>query len=460
MKISLKLIVLFCLLGQFHTAEAQLLKRIKNRIENKVDQKIEEAVDDALDTSEKKESKNTEEEEAPTLHEKDFGMLVLTHSKKFGAVQIDELSQIKVVKTDDGYQMSGNWWSHEADIFDGFNLIIKTSQNLKHEGDNASKNERQTFKIPEEATLTFGYDPQLSYGKKTDDRFRPAVSDDYQNYDVSKGEISVDVLTDDAIQISFSGKATLREVIRKSNKDDGFTETFFEATVKGAVDGKSPTFIDNTTITKSDTTTQNSNEFTIPKPTSTTATPGIYEFTFETVVKVTTSEDNQSYDMSYLLNPNASYMAIKANMSDYSDEEMDGESIIVMDNGDAHIFVETSGMKMQMSSQMMGNQPMNNPSDQMAKYDYSKLTKTGNTKTVLGATCYEYIMSDADTKMNLWVAPDVNLPNWFVQNKEVLPGHIMEYTITSKEGTMKSETIAIEDDIRKVINPKEYKKMF
>ena len=69
-------------------------------------------------------------------------------------------------------------------------------------------------------------------------------------------------------------------------------------------------------------------------------------------------------------------------------------------------------------------------------------------------------MSDADTKMNLWVAPDVNLPNWFVQNKEVLPGHIMEYTITSKEGSMKSETIKIIDDISKVINPKEYKKMF
>lgn len=460
MKISLKLILLLCLLGQFHTAEAQLLKRIKNRIENKVDQKIEEAVDNTLESSGKKESKSTEVEEVSTPSEKDFGMMLITHSKKFGAVQIDELTQVKVIKTDDEYKMTGNWWSHEADIFDGFNLIIKTSQNLKHEGDNATKNERQTFKIPEEATLTLGYDPQLSYGKKTDDRFRPAVSDDYQNYDVSKGEVSVDVLTDGAIQISFSGKTTLREVIRKSTKDDDYTETFFEVTVKGAVDGNSPKFIDNTTIKKSDKITQNSNEFTIPTPTNTTATPGIYEFTFETVVKVTTSEENQSYNMSYLLNPTTSYMAIKANMSEYSDEEMDGESIIVMDNGNAHIFVETSGMKMQMSSQMMGNKPMNNPSDQMEKYDYSKLTKTGNTKTILGATCYEYVMSDADTKMNLWVAPGVNLPNWFVQNKEVLDGHIMEYTITSKEGSMKSETIAINDDIRKIINPKEYRKMF
>ncbi|MFC4634720.1 DUF4412 domain-containing protein [Dokdonia ponticola] len=450
MKITLKLVILLCFLGQFQTAEAQLLKRIKKSIENKIDPK----------DTEEEEADERDKEVISSLKEKDFGMMLITHSKKFGVVQIDELSQVKVIKTDDGYQMNGNWWSHEADIYDGFNLIIETSKNLKHDGDNRSKNERQTFSIPEEATLTLGYDPQLSYGRKTGNQFRPAVSDDYQNYDVSKGEVSVDVLTDGAIQISFTGKASLREVLRKSNKDGDYTETFFEATVKGAVDGNSPKFIDNTTIKKSDTTTQNSSEFAIPKPTITTATPGIYEFTFETVVKVTTSEDNQSYEISYLLNPNANYMGIKANMSDYSDEEVGGESIVVMDNGNAHIFAETSGMKMQISSQMMGNQQMNNPSDQMEKYDYSKLTKTGNTKTILGATCYEYTMSDADTKMNLWVAPDVNLPNWFVQNKEVLPGHIMEYTITSKEGSMKSETIKINDDISKVINPKEYKKMF
>jgi hypothetical protein len=62
--------------------------------------------------------------------------------------------------------------------------------------------------------------------------------------------------------------------------------------------------------------------------------------------------------------------------------------------------------------------------------------------------------------MNIWVAPDVSLPNWFIKNNEVIKGHIMEYTITSKDGNMKSETIAINDNISKTVNPKEYKKMF
>jgi len=62
--------------------------------------------------------------------------------------------------------------------------------------------------------------------------------------------------------------------------------------------------------------------------------------------------------------------------------------------------------------------------------------------------------------MNFWVAPSINLPNWFIQNKEVLNGHIVEYTIVSKDGTMKSETIAINDHISKTINPQDYKKMF
>ena len=96
----------------------------------------------------------------------------------------------------------------------------------------------------------------------------------------------------------------------------------------------------------------------------------------------------------------------------------------------------------------------------MAKYDYSNIKKTGKTKTVLGANCEEYVMTDNSVKMELWVAPDIDLPNWFVQNQDILKGHIMEYTISSKDGNMKSETMAINDNISKTINPKDYRKMF
>lgn len=186
---------------------------------------------------------------------------------------------------------------------------------------------------------------------------------------------------------------------------------------------------------------------------------GVYQFDVETEVLLTSSDDNKSYKMSYLLSNDANYMAIKADMSEYSDQEMAGESLIVMDNGEAHIFVETQGMKIRMSPNMMNDQ-MENPVDQMANYDYSGLTKTGKSKIILGATCYEYVMTYKKDKISMWIAPEVKLPNWFAQNNELVDGHIMEYTLETKDGKMTSTTTAINENISRTVNPKDYRKMF
>lgn len=459
------LLFIFCF-GAFQHADAQLFKRLKkkakekvekaeNDIINKIDKKVDKTIDDAVEGKKDSKAKNTK-----TKNTKDFGEVIIKHSKKFGSVAITEASQINVNKTNSGYTMRGSWWSHEADIYDGFILTIKTDQNLKHDTEEAKNKSRQVFKIPEEATLKLGYDPQLPYNKKPEDNFKRAVTDDYQNYEISSGEVAIDVLSDETIQISFSGKVTLREVIRKANTDD-YSETFFEASVTGGIDSKTPKFTNEETVVTNNenTSSTTTSGTTTPNYETSNVAPGSYHFTHETVTKITVSEQDRSYKMSYLINPNAKYIAIKANVSEYSEGEMDGESIIVMDKGNTHIFVETAGMKMRMSNGMMG-QKMNNPTDQMANYDYAKLTKTGKTKTILGAECHEYTMSDSDIKMNLWVAPNINLPNWFVQNNEIIKGHIMEYTIQSKDGNMKSEIIEIKDHISKTINPKEYKKMF
>lgn len=457
------LLLIFCLVS-FQNADAQIFKKMKERakqkakeLENKALDKVEKEAEKTIDKA--LEGKNDPNAGKPnvTKNEKDFGDVIIKHSKKYGSVQITETSRIKVTKTNAGYTIKGNWWSHEADIYDGFTINIKTGKNLKHDTEEAKNRERLVFRIPEDASLSIGYDPQLPYNKKPEDNFKRAVTDDYQNYDISKGEVAIDVLSDEAIQISFSGMATLREVIRKANKDD-YSETFYEASITGGIDSKTPEFFNEETITKN----KNDKKEATYTPTYETkdVVVGTYHFTHETVTKITVPDQNRTYKMSYLLNPNASYVGIKVDMSEYSDEGMNGESIIVMDKGNTHIFVETAGMKMRMSSGMMGQQKMENPTDQMMKYDYAKLTKTGNTKTILGATCYEYTMSDNTTKINLWIAPDVNIPNWFAQNSKVLDGHIMEYTVQSKEGTMKSEVIEIKDHISKTINPKEYKKMF
>jgi hypothetical protein len=467
MKPKLNIVLFIFCLVLFQNADAQIFNKIKKRakekakqIENKVvdklDKKADKTINDALEGKEEANSNETD-----TKKVEDFGDVIIKHSKKFGSVQITETSKVKVSKTNSGYRITGNWWSHEADIYDGFIVTIKTDKNLKHDTEEAKNRGRQIFKIPEEATIKLGYDPQLPYNKKPENGFKRAVTDDYQNYDISKGEIAIDVLSDETIQLSFSGKVTLREVIRKANIDE-YTETFFEASVTGGIDSKTPKFTNEQTITKNkdNQNTSNSGTVTIPTNTNTTATPGTYQFTHEAVTEISVPDQKRSYKMSYLLNPNAAYIGIKADISEYSEAEMNGESIVIMDKGNAHIFVETAGMKMRMSSGMMGQQGMKNPTDQMENYDYTKLQKTGNTKTILGATCYEYAMADTNAKINFWVAPSIKLSNWFMQNTGVLDGYIMEYTVQSKEGNMTSKTIAINDNISKIINPKEYKKMF
>lgn len=440
MKIVIKFVLALFVLSATQNLEAQLFKKLKDKIIKKV--------------SPKEDIENAQTEN-PT-----FGSTVIKHGNTYGTVHIPEVSKVKVEKTNTTYNFRGSWWSHDADIHDGFYLVIKTPDDLRQDIQHEKSNTKRTYKIPEEATLKLSYDPTLPYYSKSESNYKQAVTDSYQTYDVSKGEVTIDVLTAQAIQISFSGRVSLKKVERSEVNSEDFSETYFESSITGAIDGSTPQFINNTTIKKPENTNQNSGGYVMSEVTGTTSKPSVYQFTFETVVKVTSTEDNETYTMSYLLNPNESYMAIKANMSDYSDEEMEGESIIVMDNGNAHVFVETGGMKIQMSQNTMGGQQMSNPSDQMADYDYSKITKTGNTKTVLGATCYEYTMSDKDVKMFLWVAPEVNLPNWFVQNDDLIQGHIMEYTITSKDGNMTSETIAINDNIKKTVNPEDYKKMF
>ena len=456
MRTTFKIMFLAVFLITGNNAEAQIFKKLKDKINKTISGKS--------DKDESKVDSNTREEELNESKPKSFGSVIINHSNTYGNIDIEEISQVNVKRTEKGYVINGSWWSHEADIFDGFRLNIDTEDNLKHDQDNYNENTKRTFKIPEEAQLKLGYDPKLPYYEKASDKgFKRAVSDDYQNISISRGEVTVDVLSDGDFQLSFSGDVTLRKVNRTGKGYDNYEESFYESRIKGAIDAQSPKFTNtsSTNISESEDSSDYSND-QIPVITNNTpaAAPGIYQFTFETKVKFTNLRENESYKMSYSLNPKADYIALKADMSEYSDAEMQGESLIVMDNGDTHIFVETQGMKMRMSQGMMGANAMQNPAEQMVDHDYNGIQKTGNTKTILGAKCYEYVMSDDEVKMNLWVAPDVNLPNWFVQNNDTLKGHIMEYTIDSKENKMKIETIEINDNISKTINSKEYRKMF
>ena len=79
------------------------------------------------------------------------------------------------------------------------------------------------------------------------------------------------------------------------------------------------------------------------------AVAGTYNFTHETVTKITVPDQNRTYKMSYLLNPNASYVGMKVDMSEYSDEGMNGESIIVMDKGNAYSYFSLTLLPLSLS---------------------------------------------------------------------------------------------------------------
>ncbi len=440
-------------------AEAQFLKKLKDKVNRKIEQKVEQKVDKTLeDLTSKKEKKKEKKVEMNSSSNATTGSAIIKHGKRYGSFNIDEFGKATIDRNNDEVRVYGSWVTHAADIHDGYILVIPNGNVLLYDNDTPKKGQIK-LQIPSEATLELSYDPIWDANLEDENGFSSAMTKDYQSYKIVSGEITIDVFGETNVQISFSGNSKLVTRVKNPdiNSEDDYLLTYESSSISGAIDVSPLRLIDSRTVEKIKTTPQQPK---LPNTSNMAVETGIYSFSFETKVRVTNLDDNQIYNMSYLLNPNTKYLAIKVNMEEYSDEETDGESIIVMDDGDAHIFVETQGMKMRMSSGMMRNQKQQMPSEQMMNYDYTNLTKTGKTKTILGATCYEYIMADDKVKIELWAAPDVNLPNWFIQNQQVLKGYIMEYTVTSNEGNMKSETTAIHDNISKTLNPKEYRKMF
>lgn len=457
-------IALIVMLTFSSNVEAQFLKRLKDKVNRKLEQKVEEKVDKTLEDLTSEKSKKTSENETESIPEKPdrsstSGSAVIRHTAKYGTYNIEKFGKARLDRGNEEVRIYGSWVTQAADITDGYVLVVPNGNTILFDK-NGPKQKQIKLSIPKEATLELSYDPIWTPESGDGEGRFKAVTEDYQTYALESGEVTIDVLSESNFQLSFSGNAQLvtRTKNPDKNSENTYLESFSTSAVNGAIDVSPVTFIDSRIVTrpkKRNTVTPK-----LPDISNNASTPGVYNFTFETQVKLTNLEENESYNMSYLFNPNTKYFAMQADMGEYSDAEMEGESLIVMDGNDVHIFVETQGMKMRMSQGMMGGKQMQNPSEEMANYDYTNLQKTGKSKTVLGATCYEYVMADKDVKINLWVAPDVNIPNWFIQNDTVLDGHIMEYTISSKDGNMKSETIAINDHISKTINSKEYRKMF
>ncbi|MEM6514718.1 MAG: hypothetical protein AAF688_00930 [Bacteroidota bacterium] len=455
MRTTFKIMLLALFLIAGNNAEAQIFKKLKEKINKTISGNSDDDKDDT--SSDEKKSSSDDNAQSSNATKKTSGSAIIKHGKKYGNFNIDEFGKSVADIADDEVRIYGSWVTMAADIQDGYVLVIPNGQARLFDGKKPKK-EQIKLNIPEDAQLKLSYDPVYDPNFKDEYGRSSAVTKDYQNYELQSGTVTLDVFSEDNIQISFNGTAKLETRTENPNKnsEEQYIVSYTTSSVSGAIDVSPVNFQDRRTVKKKKKDLVKAPKFESGPDTA----KGSYQFSFETKVKITDLKKNESYNISYLLNPNAEYIGMKADMGEYSQDELQGESLIVMDEGSVQIFVETEGMKMRMSQGMMGGQQMQNPTEQMADYNYNGLQKTGKTKTILGATCYEYVMSDNEVTINLWVAPDVNLPNWFIQNQDVLKGHIMEYTMESKDGKVKSETVSIEDNINKTINPKEYRKMF
>ena len=451
---------------------AQLLKKLKEKINNKVEQveqkienkvgdKIDETVDGTIDSifegnknkpSNSESSENSEISDSSETENKTYsGSINFDHAQNYGSFQINTLDKLKIERTNQGYNFYGSWFSHEVDVFDGYKLEIITDENLVLD-------KTYTFNVSKNANLKLGYDPELP-ATKANTNYERGISDEYQNIDLSSGFIKVTIHQDQSFEIDFSGQAEFTKRTRTANNE--VNESFYTASVMGNVQGSNPKFIDNKTIAKTNNSTAFSGSMSNNgSNTGSIAAKDSYVFTLEIIVEMTVPDQDFKNKVSYLLNSNEDYMAIKTDLSEYGEGDISGESVVIMDGEEILMLVDTPMMKMQMPSSQMGKQQVPNPTEQMNNYDYSKIDKTGNTKTILGYTCYEYVMSDDQNSIQFWVAPELVIPNWFMQNQEVIEGHILEYTVDSKDGKMTVTTLEIMENINKTLNPSEYKKMF
>lgn len=146
----------------------------------------------------------------------------------------------------------------------------------------------------------------------------------------------------------------------------------------------------------------------------------VYEFGLDMKVEITSVEngkENKSetsiINYYYPKDATQNYLGIKMEMEEEDDIT---NAFTVIDNGTIISFVEQSGTKMAMGMDIPDAEEVATDEDEdddffgenTSKEDkMNSMKKTGNTKTILGYKCEEYLMEDENAKINVWVAPDL-----------------------------------------------------
>lgn len=147
--------------------------------------------------------------------------------------------------------------------------------------------------------------------------------------------------------------------------------------------------------------------------------------------------------------------------------DLENEAAIMIDPSDNTAKV----MSLSFMKKMMKQEPTD-------ESDTAEMTKTGETKTINGYTCHQYIITDEDLKVDAWFAPEVNFDyndylsglNKMFGNKKSNAtsllnegqGYVMEMTMFNKGEKQTEMKITELSEIPTTINMSDYtiQKMF
>lgn len=445
MKTTKQTVFILLVFVGLQSSHGQFFKKLKDKVKRAAEETLDRKVEDkAVETTEKaidsvftigngKKKKSDRVVQGENNNIESFGTGTLS-GPNHGPIDIIEIAQPKVT-FDEGSDLTtiSAWWvTHGTDADDRFSITI-----------NQLIDETTIFPItinmPGDGNLAIYYDgllgaylPKDDWQRKEDPNFELVHNNPQIN-----GTLTISALNDNEIRFSFDGS--------------GFS---------GDVQVNNPQF-ERITI-DANTSSIKKKSATSPDFALKDGEPGVYDFDFEIDTQVTTDE-GESYPISYLINSNTNYFGIKADMNAYGDGDVEGNSVIVMDKEEVRVFVDTPMMKIQMNQDMAGGQGQQMP--QMGKYDFNLPQKTGKTKSIIGYTCDEYVVTHDEGTIHFWAAPDVSIPNWMFGSQQAVEqtgvlGFVMEFSAISNDGTTKSIVTAINDNLSLRINAKDYKKMF
>jgi hypothetical protein len=460
MKKTLFFICSFLFLGTF-TSNAQLWKKLKQKAQEKI-QKAENKIVDEIDKtvsgkgSKKEKSqktdfpKNDNQRIGNSHRDEDFGDAKFTYSHTYQVTNIATLGSTSINKTGNKFRISGNWWSHSVDVYDGYSVEIKNT-NLEELALG------KTYRIPSEATLYIGYDP-IS-GVKRDERAK--LFKGHIENEIESGTITIKYIKDKKIDISFKANG----IISNDNNEKPIV-------INGSIVTKKPEFSRTKEVKQNSNNNNNSSndvsdedlEKLYESVSPTVNIPDSYSFNKTVSIEIT---DNRGEKMpiTYLLGDYPDIYGISINP-----EEMGGQGnvYVVTTPKSTTMFMDMGMMKIRRSTSLEQVGGTNNFSDKLPEDGDFEYKKTGRTKSILGYDCEEYKVDYEYTNekgsVSFWVSKDFPIQNkelpmlGMKMNNPYFTGFVLEMNSTNNGDNWTMKIVDVEDK-NITINKNDYRKM-